>query len=134
VLFSITIPCDARLCQMVRQIAERAAQCAGYTGDDAAGMAAAVVGAAEKIMAIVGGEPLGISFERKSSCLDVVIRYPLTAPGSGAISADTVVSNQAVQQGVQSVEFGVDDEMAYCRLRRVLPREKVDHQCEIPPP
>jgi hypothetical protein len=137
VLFKLTIPRDLTLVPAVRQVAERVAQCAGYTAADAARMASSVGQAVEAVLARRVPEPpwdgggLDIRFERQGVYLDVWVRY--RADDSGRPAVDAALSSEALRQGMESVEFGREGEVAYCRLRRTLPREKVDHQCDVPP-
>ncbi len=137
VLFRLTIPRDVQLVPAVRQVAERVAQCAGYTASDAARIALTVGQAVEVVLTSAssdggGREPIEIRFERESVHLDVWLRYRATEP-ERAPAVDPAVSSEAMRQGMDSVEFGREGELAYCRLRRELPREKTDHQCEAPP-
>jgi hypothetical protein len=132
VLFRIIIPCDARLSPAIRQIAERVAQCAGYSAAEAVRVASGVGQAAEALMARSSGE-FDIRFQRESRFLDVVFRRRACPGDSPETIENAAVSSEAMRLGMESVEFGVEDEVAYCRLRRVLPDEKVDHQCEMPP-
>lgn len=136
-LFRLTIPRDVQLVAAVRQVAERVAQCAGYTAADAVRIASCVAQAMDTVLACrapdasTGRDLLDIRFEREGVHLDVWLRY---CPGDGDRPiADPALSSEALRQGMDSVEFGREGELAWCRLRRVLPREPVDHQCEMPP-
>ncbi len=135
-LFRLTIPGNPQMVPVLRQVAERVAQCAGYSAAEAARVAASVGHAVETVMQrlnIEGAErePLEMRFEREDLYLDVWLYYH--APDGGRALPDPAVSGEALRQGMDSVEFGREGEMNYCRLRRVLPREKTDHQCEMPP-
>ena len=136
-LFRLTIPSDVHLVAAVRQVAERVAQCAGYTAADAAAVASAVAQVIETVLACPAADRAGerdlldVRFEREGAHLDVWLRY---RPGDGDRTIlDPALSSEALRQGIDSVEFGREGELAWCRLRRVLPREPVDHQCEMPP-
>ncbi len=135
--FKLTIPRSATLVPTVRQIAERVAQCAGYTGADAARIAAAVAQAADIVVARPalpgpgGDDSLDIRFHRNGLYLDVWLRY--RSDEGDRPSADPTLSMEALREAMDSVEFGREGETAFCRLRRTLPREKADHQCEMPP-
>jgi hypothetical protein len=137
VLFRLTIPRDVQLVAAVRQVAERVAQCAGYTAADAAAVASSVAQAMGTVLgrqapaASTGHDLLDIRFEREGVHLDVWLRY--RAGDGDRPVVDPALSSEALRQGMDSVEFGREGEMAWCRLRRVLPRQPVDHQCEMPP-
>ncbi len=134
-LFKLTMPADARLAPAVRQLAERVAQCAGYTAADAARFASGVGRVVEMVLArpatAAPNDLLDIRFVRDGVYLDVWLRYRADAYDRPAL--DPVLSSEALRQGIDSADFGLEGDLAYCRLRRVLPREKVDHQCEVPP-
>ncbi len=136
-LFRLTIPRDARLIGAVRQVAERAAQCAGYTAADADRIAASVGRALETVLAREAAdaaqaqEAVEVRFEREGSHLDIYLRY--RASGDDRPAVDGALSGEALRQGMDSVEFGRDGPIAWCRFRRALPRDKADHQCEMPP-
>ncbi len=136
-LFRLTIPREAQLVGAVRQVAERAAQCAGYAGADADRFAASVGQALETILARAAAnteharEPIEVRFEREGAFLDVYLRYHATDGDRPAL--DGSLSAEALRQGMDSVEFGRDGAVTWCRLRRALPRNKTDHQCEMPP-
>lgn len=142
------MPREANLVPAVRQIAERVAQCAGYSSAEAQRIASSVGRAVEIVLARpAGGNPpppgqggaapsgpgdsLDIQFERNGGYLDVWLRY--RADSNGRPAVDPAVSSEALRQGMDSAEFGQEGDVAFCRLRRALPREKVDHQCELPP-
>lgn len=136
-VFRLTIPRDVQLVAAVRQVAERVAQCAGYTAADAVRIASCVAQAMDTVLACRTPDApavrdlLDIRFEREGVHLDVWLRYR-SGDGDRPI-ADPALSSEALRQGMDSVEFGREGELAWCRLRRVLPREPVDHQCEMPP-
>ncbi len=135
-LFRMTMPGDAQLVPALRQVAERVAQCAGYAATDAARVAASVGHAATTVIERLQGESaepqlLDIRFQREGVHLDVWLFYP-TSDGDRTV-LDPAVSGEALRQGMESVEFGRDGDTTYCRLRRMLPRDKVDHRCEMPP-
>ncbi len=136
-LFRLTIPRDARLIDAVRHVAERAAQCAGYSAADADRIAASVGQALETVLArevpdaAHAQEPIEVRFEREGPYLDIFLRY--AAAGDDRPVVDGALSGEALRQGMDSVEFGRDGAIAWCRLRRTLPRDKADHQCEVPP-
>ena len=147
--FRLTIPRDTALVPAVRQIAERVAQCAGYTTADAQRIASSVGRAVEIVLSRPGqrGSPtaseggpaaaslqddlLDIRFERDARYLNIWLRYRADQ-GSRPV-VDPALSSEALRQGMDSAEFGREGEAAFCRLRRALPHEKVDHQCEMPP-
>jgi len=137
VLFRLTIPREVQLVPAVRQIAERVAQCAGYTAADAVRIASSVGQAVDTVLARQApdvsneNDPLEIRFEREDVHLDVWLRYRVGEHDRPVV--DAALSSEALRQGMDSVEFGREGEVAYCRLRCVLPREKIDHQCEVPP-
>jgi len=149
VRFRLTIPRDTALVPAVRQIAERVAQCAGYTTADAQRIASSVGRAVEIVLSRLGqrgsptaseGEPaaaslpddlLDIRFERDARYLNIWLRYRADQGSRPAV--DPALSSEALRQGMDSAEFGREGEAAFCRLRRALPHEKVDHQCEMPP-
>ena len=136
VRFRLTIPPDVRLVAAVRQLAERVAQCAGYPAADAARLASSVEQAIERVLArpapnLPGGrDALDIRFERDGAYLDVWLRQRMGAGEWPA--ADPLLENDALRQGVDTVETGREGDVAYWRLRRRLPHEKADHQCEAP--
>ena len=138
-LFKLTIPRDVHLVPAVRQVAERVAQCAGYTAADAARIALSVGQATDTVLARQVPEddsgrnaPLDIRFEQEGVHFDVWLRYRAEAGDRPAV--DPALSREALRQGMESVEFGREGEVAWCRLRRTLPREPGDHQCKAPPP
>jgi hypothetical protein len=134
--FNITIARDVLFAPAVRKIADRAAQCAGFASADAIRLAASVGRAAETLLArdsAEGGETVEVRFEHDARVLDVTFRYRPAGGGRPGASVDPSLSGDALRQGMDSVEFGADGAIEYCRLRRALPREKVDHQCEMPP-
>jgi hypothetical protein len=138
VRFTLTIPCDGQLVGTVRQVAERVAQCAGYTAADASQLASGVEHAVETVMQGLEREsarpqPVDIRFERDEHHLDVWLCYRSNDGDRAAIEA-AVSGDAALRQGMDDVEFGRHGDLCYCRLRRGLPRERVDHQCEVPPP
>ena len=136
-LFRLTIPRDVLLAPAVRQIAERVAQCAGYTAADAVRVASSVGLAVDTVLARQApdasseNDPLEVRFEREGVYLDVWLRYRAGEQDRPVV--DAALSSEALRQGMESVEFGREGEVAYCRLRRALPAEKVDHLCEVPP-
>ena len=135
-LFRLTIPCDVRLVPAVRRVAERVAQCAGYSAGEAVRVASSVAHAADTLLRRLEAQgrvadPIDIRFRREGGHLDVWMYY--TAPDSDIAAPDPAISGEALRQGMDSVEFGRQGEVGFCRLRRVLPSEKVDHQCEVPP-
>lgn len=137
-MFKLILPRDSRFVPAVRLIAERAAQCAGYTAADAARIASSVGRAFEMVLArpVSGASAPGASdsvdirLEREGGYLDVWLRY---VPGNNGSPTVDASSDGALRAGMDSAEFGREGEVEYCRLRRRLPREKVDHQCELPP-
>ncbi len=136
-LFRLTIPGNPNLVPALRQVAERVAQCAGYSAAEAARVAASVGHAVDTVLQRLNsegavGEPLEMRFEREDVHLDIWLYYH--APDGGRAVLDPAVSGEALRQGMDSVEFGRDGDMNYCRLRRALPADKVDHQCEMLPP
>ncbi len=136
-LFRMTMPGDAQFVPALRQVAERVAQCAGYAATEAARVAASVGHAAntviERLQAESGRpEPLDVRFQREGVHLEVWLYYRTSDGGRPLL--DPAVSGEALRQGMDSVEFGRDGDMNYCRLRRTLPADKVDHQCEVLPP
>ena len=135
--FNLTISHDVRLAQAVRQIAERVAQCAGFASADAMRLAASVGQADETLLARAsaeGGESLDIRFDRDARVLDVTFRYRPSGGSRPGAAVDPSLSGEAMRQGMDSVEFGAEGAMQYCRLRRALPHEKVGHDCEMPLP
>lgn len=139
-LFKLTIPRDANLVPAVRQIAERVAECAGYAAADARRIASSVGRAVEIVVARpaprssplpASDDSLDIQFERDSAYLDVWLRY--RADRRDQPVADPALSSEALRQGMDSAEFGHQGDVAFCRLRRALPSEKVNHRCEPPP-
>jgi len=164
VLFRLIIPRDTALVPALRLIAERVAQCAGYTSADAQRIASSVGRAVEIVlsrpgrgssptageggparrsspMASEGGpapaaksasdDSLDIRFERDAGHLNIWLRYRADQRGRPVV--DPALSSEALRQGMDSAEFGREGEAAFCRLRRALPHERVEHQCEMPP-
>ncbi len=136
VRFKLTIPPDARFIPAVRQIAERVAQCAGYTAAEAAGIASAVARVAEAVVggpgrAFTNGTGVDIRFEREAGYLDVLLRYPTTE--SDRRAPEPPGAGDAAARIMDTVEVGREGDIAFCRLRRRLPDEAVDHKCEMPP-
>ncbi len=122
VLFRITLSRDCDLAPMLRQIAERIAQAAGYAPTEAARIGTSVGQAADALMAdLDAGGQFDISIERNTENLDVWLRYPVTL-ANRAPAVDAALSGEALRQGMDSVEFGNEDGVGYCRLRRALPR------------
>ena len=134
--FNLTISHDVRLAPAVRQVAERAAQCAGFDAGEAIRLAASVGQAAETLLSRVppGGDGVAVRFERDGRFLEVTFRYRPEGGTRPGASVDPSLSGEAMRQGMDSVEFGAEGDMQYCRLRRALPHEKTDHKCEMPPP
>ncbi len=144
-LFKLTIPRDVKLVPAVRQVAERVGQCAGYTAAEAQRIASSVGRAVEIVLSPPArrsspaaseggpgsGDLLDIRFERDGAYLDIWLRYRADHHDRPAV--DPALSSEALRQGMDSAEFGREGEVAYCRLRRALPLEKVDHQCDVPP-
>ncbi len=127
--FRLTVPHDAQLVGAVRQVADRVAQCAGFSAAEAATIASTVARAAEAIIAgSADRDHLDIRFERHTTHLEVWLRYR-------AATADrpTGATPAPLHPGDDDVETGREDEVSYWRLRRALPRDKVDHRCELPP-
>ncbi len=132
-LFRLTIPRDAALVPTVRQVAERVAQCAGYSAADAARIASTIIRAVDIAVTLPGSrgdDSVDIQFRRDGLYLDVWLRY--RSEDCDRPVVDPTLSSEALRQGMDSVEFGREGDVAFCRLRRALPREKVDHHCEIP--
>ncbi len=132
VRFKLTIPHDAQFVAAVRQVAERVAQCSGFTAADAQTIASRLGEAVEHVLRqsrpSADHEGLDIRFERDPTHLEVWLRYRV---GDG----DQLASNRAgaaAVPGTDRVETGRDGEISYWRLRCALPHEKVDHQCEMP--
>jgi hypothetical protein len=122
VLFRITLPRDCDLAPALRQIAERIAQTAGYASTEAARIGTSVGQAADAVMAdLVGASQLDVTIERNRENLDVWLRYPVAPVGRPPAAVDAALSSEALRQGMDSVEFGNEDGVAYCRLRRALP-------------
>ncbi|MGE5359876.1 MAG: hypothetical protein ACM3NQ_12745 [Bacteroidales bacterium] len=133
-LFRITLPRDCGLVPALRQVSERMAQCAGYTSAEAARVGTSVGQAADALMAAhAAASQLDVTIQRNSTHLDIWLRYPLALGDREPAAVDAALSSEALRQGMDSVEFGDEDGIAYCRLRRALPQEKVDHQCAAPP-
>jgi hypothetical protein len=136
VLFRISLPRDVLMIPALRGIAERVAQCCGYSAAEAARIASSVGQAADAVFGrppAGGGEQVEVEFGHESTWLDVWLRYPQPGPGRVPAAVDAALSSEALRNGMDSVEFGNENGLAYCRLRRMLPREKVDHECESPP-
>ena len=131
--FRLTIPPDAQFVVAVRQVADRVAQCSGYSAADAERFASSVGRAVEQVLerASADGAALDIRFERDATHLDVWLRY--RAADADRAGADAALSRETPQPGPEGVEMGREGEFSYWRLRRPLPHEKVDHQCELPP-
>lgn len=138
VLFRMTLPREPRLTVALRDIAERLAQCAGYPASEAVRIASSVGQAVDAVIgqlsADVPDQQIDVRFERGEDDLHVWMRYRAGAQARGPAAVDAALSREVLRQGMDSVEFGNENGMAYCHLRRQLPREKVDHQCEVPPP
>ncbi len=142
-LFKLLMPPDAKFMPTIRQVAERVAQCAGYTATEAQRIGAGVGRVVEVVLSRLrpaqassggqgahGAEPLDIRFQRDGRYLDVWLRYRADPCDRPAV--DPALSREAIEQGMDSAEFGLEGDIAVCRLRRELPRDKVDHQCEAP--
>jgi hypothetical protein len=135
--FNLTISHDVCFVATVRQLAERVAQCAGFATADAIRVAASVGLVTETLLSRApagNGEALDIRFERDATALDVTFRYRPFGGGRPGGSVDPSLAGDAMRQGMDSVEFGAEGEIEFCRLRRTLPHEKFNHQCEMPPP
>jgi hypothetical protein len=136
VLFRISLPRDADLVPAVRDVAERLAQCAGYTSEDAVRIASSVGLAADAVMRRWSEarpeQQIDVSFESEWPHLDVWLRYRLSS--EECASGPRVPPPETFGEGMDSVEFGREDGVAFCHLQRLLPHEKVDHRCEMPPP
>ncbi len=133
--FRITIPRDVQLTAAVRQLAERAAQCAGYSGVEAVRVGASVTAAVDAVLTRLSPPTaqsgIELRFERVGNHLDIWVRYE-AGEDDRSQAVDAPLSSEALRQGMDSIEFGRDDGVAYCHLRRVLPHDKVDHQCQTP--
>lgn len=135
----MTLSRRADMIPAIRDIAERVAQCAGYESAEAVRIASSVRHAVDVVFA--RPEPpdqpeppdIDIRFVRDGGHLEVWLRYPAWDGDNRGEPLDPVLSREALRQGIDSVEFGREGDMAYCRLRRALPKEKVDHECEAPP-
>jgi hypothetical protein len=137
VLFRISLPRDIQMIPALRDIAERVAQCSGYAAPEAVRIASCVSRAADAVfgrLSVAPNDQIEVVFERESKHLDVWLRYPVPGQGRVPAAVDAALSSEVLRQGMDSVEFGDENGLAYCRLRRVLPHEKVDHECEMPPP
>ncbi len=134
--FRITIPRDAQLAQAVRQVAERVAQCSGYSAVEAVRVGASVAAAIDAVLTRLSPPTaqsgIELRFERVTDHLDIWVRYQ-AGEHHRPQGVDAALSSEALRQGMDSIEFGSDDGVAYCHLRRVLPEEKVDHQCAADP-
>jgi hypothetical protein len=135
VRFRLTIPCDEQYVPAVRQLAERVAQCAGYSAAEAVRVASSVGHAAQTLIRQLGGDarqsqPVEVCFQREGAHLEVWLQY--AASDSDSAVLDPAISGEALRQGMDSVEFGRRGEVSYCRLCRALPHDKVDHKCEAP--
>ncbi len=132
--FRINMPRDVQLAATARQIAERVAQCAGYTAPEAVRVASSVGAAIDAVLTRLSPphvrSGIDLRFERLGNYLDIWLRYE-TGDDSRPQAVDAALSSEALRQGMDSIEFGRDNGTAYCHLRRVLPHEKVDHKCEM---
>jgi hypothetical protein len=132
--FRITIPRDVQLAAAVRQVAERVAQCAGFSSPEAVRVAASVAAAIDAVLTRLSPPAarsgIDLHFERVGSHLDIWVRYE-AGEDNRPHAVDAALSSEALRQGMDSIEFGRDNGIAYCHLRRVLPHEKIDHQCEL---
>lgn len=129
--FRLTVPHDAQLVGAVRQVADRVAQCAGFSAADAETIASSVARAAEAIMGGPGSadrQGLDVRFERDATQLDVWLRY---RAANGDSPSEATPAPLRSDDG--DVEVGREGEVSYWRLRRALPRDKVNHRCELPP-
>ena len=138
VQFKLIVPRDAKFVPALRQLAERVSQCAGYSAADAARVASAVGQVVEILFTRAAAQPspgvndsLDIRFERKDGFLDVWLRYAAEEQGPPAV--DPSLSSEALRHGMDSAEFGREGDVQFCRLRRKLPTDKTDHQCDAPP-
>lgn len=134
-LFRLTIPCDPQYVPAVRQVAERVAQCAGYSAAEAACVASSIGHAADTLVRQLGtdtrpAEPIEALFQREGAHLDVRLQYLASESDSAVL--DPAISGEVLRHGMDSIEFGRQGEVCYCLLRRALPHEKVNHKCEAP--
>ncbi len=126
VLFRITLPCDCEMGSALRQLAERVAQCAGYGATESARIATSVGQTADAVMAgLSKASQLDVTFERDTRHLNVWLRYPVASAARGPAAVDAALSSEALRQGMDSVEFGSEDGIAFCCLRRPLPEHPV---------
>lgn len=134
---SLTLPCDARIRRVARQVSVRIAEYIGFAAADAEEIARTVEEATDGVLDQPEGVPyrgVELTFMTTETVMEIRIRYLVNQGRAGqgdGPGVETLLQRprhdeaplDLMRRVMTRVEFGRIDESEYCTLTRVLPEE-----------